>query len=125
MTLRRGAAVPALFAILAAGVDPSLADESIPAHATNEQVALRREAPPSADEVRKGAALFTQMCARCHGLNMVAASNGVFDLRKFPPHERDRFFNSVTKGKNEMPAWGDLLKPEEITSIWAYVRSGG
>jgi len=121
MTLRRAVIVPALFTILAGGTGISLADEAAPAA----QVAMSREAPPTADEVRKGAALFTQMCARCHGLNMVAASNGVFDLRRFPPRERDRFFNSVTRGKNEMPAWGDLLKPEEITSLWAYVRSGG
>jgi mono/diheme cytochrome c family protein len=30
----------------------------------------------------------------------------------------------VTKGKNSMPAWGDLLKPVEIEALWAYVVAG-
>jgi mono/diheme cytochrome c family protein len=33
---------------------------------------------------------------------------------------------SVTEGKNgRMPQWGDLLKPQEIDEIWAYVMTGG
>jgi mono/diheme cytochrome c family protein len=31
---------------------------------------------------------------------------------------------SVTKGKNQMPPWGGLFKPEEIEAIWAYVMAG-
>lgn len=49
---------------------------------------------------------------------------GVFDLRKFPRDQHDRFINSVTKGKNSMPPWGGLFKPEEIESLWAYVVAG-
>lgn len=56
---------------------------------------------------------------------MVNAGTSSFDLRKFPPDDRERFFTSVTKGKNTMPARGDILKPEEIEAIWAYVRTGG
>jgi hypothetical protein len=34
--------------------------------------------------------------------------------------------HSVTQGKNgRMPQWDDLLKPEEIDEIWAYVKTGG
>jgi mono/diheme cytochrome c family protein len=29
----------------------------------------------------------------------------------------------VTRGKSQMPAWGDLLKPEEVEALWAYVIS--
>ena len=46
------------------------------------------------------------------------------DLRKFPPGEKTRFIVSVTKGKNQMPPWGDLLKSEEIDALWAYVMAG-
>jgi mono/diheme cytochrome c family protein len=28
-------------------------------------------------------------------------------------------------GKNSMPPWRDVLKPDEIEAIWAYVRTGG
>ena len=38
--------------------------------------------------------------------------------------QRERFVNSVTKGKNQMPPWGGLLKPEEIEALWLYVIAG-
>jgi mono/diheme cytochrome c family protein len=31
----------------------------------------------------------------------------------------------VTRGKNQMPPWGDLLKPDEVEALWAYVAAGG
>jgi len=31
----------------------------------------------------------------------------------------------VTRGKNQMPPWGGLLKPEEVEALWAYVVAGG
>ena len=40
---------------------------------------------------------------------------------KFP---RERFVTSVTRGKNAMPPWGDVLKPEEIEALWLYVTTG-
>jgi len=49
--------------------------------------------------------------------------HAAFDLRKFPHDQRERFVNAVTRGKNQMPAWGDLLKPEEVEALWAYVIS--
>jgi mono/diheme cytochrome c family protein len=30
----------------------------------------------------------------------------------------------VTRGKNQMPPWGDLLKPQEVEALWAYVVAG-
>jgi mono/diheme cytochrome c family protein len=84
-----------------------------------------QEAPPSPALVQQGAALFGQICSHCHGLHMVNPGNSSFDLRKFPHDQRDRFFNSVTHGKGNMPPWGDILKPAEIEAIWAYVRTGG
>jgi len=35
-----------------------------------------------------------------------------------PARRRERFINSVTRGKNQMPPWGDLLKPEEVEALW-------
>jgi len=56
---------------------------------------------------------------------MVNPGTSSFDLRKFPPDDKARFVNSVLHGKNAMPAWGDILKPDEIEAIWAYVLTGG
>ena len=47
-----------------------------------------------------------------------------FDLRKFPRNQHDRFINSVTRGKNQMPPWGDMLEPNQIEALWAYVVAG-
>lgn len=78
-----------------------------------------------ADKVADGKALFNQMCSHCHGLNMVNPGTSAFDLRRFPHNDEKRFRHSVTYGKGDMPAWGDLLKPSEIGELWAYVKSGG
>ena len=54
------------------------------------------------------------------------ARHGAFDLREFPHDDKARFVNSVTHGKNNrMPPWGDILKPEDIDNLWAYVLTGG
>jgi mono/diheme cytochrome c family protein len=46
---------------------------------------------------------------------------GAADLRKFPHDQHERFVTTVTKGKNQMPPWGSLLKPEEVEALWTYV----
>jgi len=75
------------------------------------------------EQVRKGAEIYSQNCAPCHGPRMMDAQVPV-DLRKFPPAEKTRFVDSVTKGKNQMPPWGHLFKPDEIEALWAYVVAG-
>jgi mono/diheme cytochrome c family protein len=74
-------------------------------------------------QIRAGRAIFDRNCSPCHGAHM-ADPQGAFDLRTFPHDQHSRFVDSVTKGKNSMPAWGDLLKPDEIEALWAYVVAG-
>ncbi|NOG69460.1 c-type cytochrome [Roseicella sp. DB1501] len=83
------------------------------------------EAAPSPEMAVQGRRLYTRHCSHCHGIRMVNPGNSSFDLRKFPHDDKARFLASVTKGKNTMPAWGDMLTPEEIEQIWAYVLTGG
>jgi cytochrome c6 len=47
-----------------------------------------------------------------------------FDLTKFPHDQHERFVNSVTRGKNMMPPWGDLLAAADIEALWSYVVAG-
>lgn len=75
------------------------------------------------EQVRKGAEIYSLNCAPCHGPRMMDSQVPV-DLRKFPAAEKNRFLDSVTKGKNQMPPWGHLFKPEEIEALWAYVVAG-
>jgi mono/diheme cytochrome c family protein len=77
----------------------------------------------SPEQIKHGADLYAQNCSPCHGARMLDP-NSAFDLRKFPPAEKNRFVNSVTKGLNAMPPWGDILKPVDIEALWAYVRAG-
>jgi cytochrome c55X len=41
-----------------------------------------------------------------------------------PPDQRDRFERSVNQGLRAMPAWGAILKPDEVLSLWLYVTAG-
>ena len=77
---------------------------------------------PAPEAVQIGASIYARNCSACHGARMLDPQ-GAFDLRKFPHDERERFMTSVKRGKNQMPPWGDLLKPEELEALWAYVIS--
>ena len=80
-------------------------------------------APFAPERIKQGAAIYAQNCAPCHGPQM-RDPDAAFDLRKFPPDQKGRFVQSVTKGKNAMPPWGDLFKEGEIDALWAYVMAG-
>ena len=75
------------------------------------------------EQLKTGAEIYARNCSPCHGARMLDPQ-GASDLRKFPRGERERFINSVTRGKNQMPPWGDLLKPEDVKALWAYVVAG-
>lgn len=74
--------------------------------------------------VKRGSQIYAKNCATCHGPRL-ADPPWAIDLREFPKSERARFVDSVTYGKNNMPPWGDVLKPDEIAALWAYVLTGG
>lgn len=74
--------------------------------------------------VKSGAEIYAQRCAPCHGEELNNVSGGwSFDLRRLRPDEHDRFVDSVTSGKDNMPSWYGILKNEEIEAIWAYIRA--
>jgi mono/diheme cytochrome c family protein len=74
-------------------------------------------------QVSLGADIFARNCSPCHGPRM-RDPESAFDLRKFPRDQHDRFVVSVTRGKNQMPPWGDMLTAAEVEALWAYVVSG-
>ena len=81
-------------------------------------------AAQGAADAKRGSQLYAEHCQTCHGRNM-SGGEWAIDLKTFPKDERARFVDSVTHGKNAMPPWGDLLKPDDIAALWAYVVSGG
>jgi mono/diheme cytochrome c family protein len=71
-----------------------------------------------------GAAVYALRCSGCHGVDLNNTSGGqVFDLRRLRPDDHDRFVNSVTSGKDNMPSWYGILTDAEIDAIWAYIRA--
>ena len=77
--------------------------------------------PP--EQIKSGSDTYARHCSACHGVRM-KNPEGAFDLMTFPKDQEGRFMNSVSKGKNTMPPWEGLLKPEEIQALWAYVVAG-
>ena len=84
-------------------------------------------APSFAEEVHplfsKGKAAYVQLCAKCHGNDMVNPGTSSFDLRKFPTDQKERFYDSVNNGTGDMPAWADVLFEGELDAIWVYVAT--
>ena len=76
--------------------------------------------------IRAGAKTYDQRCSTCHGRNMKEPDTdlGAIDLKFFPHDEHDRFVDSVTNGKNTMPAWGGVITKADIEALWAYVCAG-
>ena len=107
---------------MAAGRTAALA-VSVAAAALTIPVLAQTGGPFPEEQVRKGAEIYSQNCAPCHGPRMLDPQ-GPLGLRKFPPGEKARFVTSVVKGKNQMPPYGNLFKPEEIEALWAYVMAG-
>lgn len=79
----------------------------------------------SAEEIELGHKQFDRTCAQCHGRNMVNSGTTVYDLRRFPTDQPERFFSSVTNGKGNMPSFKDALNEEQMKLLWAYVGSRG
>ncbi len=90
-------------------------------------LALLCGAPVAADEalIDKGLGVYKQFCLKCHGIDMVNSGVSSYDLRKYPTDRYDDFVDTLKNGKGNMPAWGDILYPEEIEQVWAYVSSRG
>jgi mono/diheme cytochrome c family protein len=87
--------------------------------------------PAAAEEAKKftpeqisaGAEIYAVNCSPCHGARLQGVGSA-FDLKKFPPDQRERFINSIVRGKNQMPPWGDFFKPDQLEALWAYVMAG-
>ncbi|MEM9441363.1 MAG: cytochrome c [Pseudomonadota bacterium] len=73
----------------------------------------------------KGESVYKQFCSHCHGLDMKNPGTSSYDLRKWPRDAKETFVKSVMEGKGDMPAWGDILLPEELEAIWFYVATRG
>ena len=77
------------------------------------------------EQIAAGREQFHRTCSQCHGRNMVTPGTTVYDLRKFPLDQPERFQQSVTMGKGNMPSFKEALTPEQLNLLWAYVGTRG
>ena len=83
------------------------------------------EAAPTPEQIDQGREVYDEFCQTCHGRDMVASGVVIFDLRKFPKDDANRFRSSVLNGKGTaMPAFEGRLSDEDVDLLWAYVRGG-
>ena len=94
--------------------------------ATLTLMALLTAAPSFADDgghpmFKPGKTLFKDFCSHCHGIDMINPGTSSYDLRKWPVENKTGFATAIMNGKGDMPAWGDILFPEEVDQLWIYV----
>ena len=70
----------------------------------------------------KGKAMFEQKCAACHGSDGTAGIANAANLR-ITKLDSIAVVSTISKGKNNMPAFGSQLTPEEIENIARYVMT--
>jgi mono/diheme cytochrome c family protein len=81
--------------------------------------AVAQNAPVTPEQIKAGAEIYATNCATCHG-NRMKNPEWAIDLATIPKDDRQRFIQSVSGGKGNMPPWGDVLKPADIEALWAY-----
>ena len=59
-------------------------------------------------QIKQGGEIYATNCATCHG-NRMKNPEWAIDLATIPKDDRQRFIQSVTNGKGNMPPWGDVL----------------
>jgi mono/diheme cytochrome c family protein len=82
-------------------------------------------ADPAAEQLAFGATTYKQFCSHCHGIGMANPGTSSYDLRQWPTDQRESFYDAVLNGRGSMPAWGDILLPEEMDALWRYVATRG
>ena len=94
-------------------------------------VSLAGQNANSSQAVSDAASLFKENCAKCHGKDgrakgFKAKLAGVRNLTDAKWHESvtdERIYNSITNGRNRMPAFGKKLTDAQIEALVAFVRS--
>ena len=75
--------------------------------------------PPGPADLAKGKDLFSGACVVCHGENGKGGTPGGAPLTPLLTH--DAIVQIVTNGRNQMPAFGSALRPQDREDIAAYV----
>ena len=120
-TPNRGKVKPGYGRILTFALNGNAALKVTPfGHTEPPTPAITLNASPQA--IKEGEVLFNANCAACHGLNAVAGP--LPDLRYASKSTHENFENIVLEGEKEplgMPSFKEILKPDQVRSIEAYI----
>ena len=88
----------------------------------------RSQASPA--KTKEAKRLFKQKCSKCHGQDGGGNNYGqiIGTTRLTDPEWQERaddkrIINSIKHGKGQMPAFGEKLSEDQITSLMLYVRT--
>ena len=104
-------------------------NSSTPRTAASPAAAGAASAP--ADEFANARAIYTKNCEACHGPNAEGGLAKVNNKQiKVPSlkadhaikHTDEKLTKTITNGEEEMPAFKEKLKPEEISDMVRYIR---
>jgi len=77
---------------------------------------------PDKAKIEAGEQTFNEYCSTCHGDNLKSTGQ-IPDLRRLKAADRPKFETTVTNGRNQMPPWKGVLKPDQIDGLWSYIRA--
>ena len=75
--------------------------------------------PAHAVDLAKGKDIYTTTCVVCHGPTGLGGTHGGAKLTRALTH--DAIATVLTKGRNDMPAFGSALSPEQLQDVTGYV----
>lgn len=84
----------------------------------SDQAQHARSAAP-ADSASNGAAIYRKYCVTCHGADGKLGLNGAGDLTQ-STLSLDARILQISKGKNMMAAYEEVLTPKEIKAVAEY-----
>ncbi|WP_286830524.1 MULTISPECIES: c-type cytochrome [Kordiimonas] len=87
---------------------------------------VRLSTEPVHGDVGRGAAVYQENCASCHGVNGEGVDAPALGNQSALAHNTDEFIRfAIQNGRDgtPMPAWRDSLLPEDIDNVTAFLRS--
>jgi mono/diheme cytochrome c family protein len=78
---------------------------------------------PLSAHAQDAADLFKSKCAMCHGVDGKKVEGHDLTSADVQKQSDAELTDTITKGKDKMPPFGEKLKPEEIRGLVAYIRT--
>ena len=125
----------ALLCVAIALVVSACTETATPTNTNTARTAASPAAPAAtatADPLAGARANFTKNCEPCHGPNaeggLVKVDNKQIKVPSLKAghaikHSDEQLAKMITNGQEEMPAFKDKLKPEEITELVRFIRT--